>query len=549
MNSYYDEQHMVRHFRQIILWPLQLVPLPPGEPRSHWQIFDNLSAGTPWKRLDNEIDGESDANQDIRYKEFTVFHPYVRRFLYGENYGPWTHGPQDLPGEAAINIFCRKDVSALRVVPRVGLPSFIFRVDKINLIFFDDTSLVFLRCEISGDNLPLTTVHELLYRFGRAYPTGWNEDGLGIHNVSTAEWLGQAGEILATSDFSDRHKFLRSTKNNRVPATAAHWTFLLEPLVFSVSEKVGQLRFHLVENHHMPKIAYLAIDNPRSLTREQWLRLGMADSLHPDEPLPKHDPEVINFESRFCFDRYWSDTEKGPNCRFLCHGRTMFLVGDARETYFVDQQRGMLAQFRHHYFTVFLIAHLYRASLLNFSEQLVDAIHDLDVRNSQSNRIFRQRIHMCFEAFLRFTHRYWFHEVSERNDVQSLFLLFGKNLNNDSLYMELKGELRDMSQYLDSDLQRRQSKTVTQLTVVTAFTLIGTLTTGFLGMNLIDEAHSPLIVRWLYFIVTALASAAVLMFALVQSQRLWDLMEIVSDVQKPWFLRLRLIFNLDRNKN
>ncbi|MBF0415870.1 MAG: hypothetical protein HQL79_08905 [Magnetococcales bacterium] len=548
MNTFDNVQHIVRHFRQIILWPLQLIALPEDEPRSQWQIFASLCTDSPWERLDNEGDRESDAKQDIRYKEFTVFHPYVRRFLYGENFGPWTHTPQDPPGNAAIKIFYRTDVAALRVVPRVGLPSVLFQVEKINLIFFDDTNIVFLMCELSGDNLPLTTVHELLYRFGRAYPTGWNEEGLGIHNVTAAEWLGTSGEILASSDFSDRQKYLKSVRNNRVPLTAAHWTFLLHPLVFAVSKEIGQLRFHLIENHHMPKIAYLAIDNPRSLTREQWLRLGMADSLHPDEPLPKYDPEITHFETRFCFDRYWSDTETGPNCRFLCHGRTMFLVGDAQEPYFIDKQRGMLAQFQHHYFTVFLIAHLYRASLLNFSEQLVDAIHDLDVRNSQSIRIFRQRIHMCFEAFLRFTHRYWFHEVSERNDVQSLFLLFGKNLGNKGLYQEIKEELRDMSHYLDNDMQRRQSKTVTQLTVVTAFTLIGTLTTGFLGMNLIDEAHSPLFVRFFYFFITTLASAAVLMIALVLSQRLWDVMEIVSDVQKPLSARFRLVLSMIKNK-
>ena len=41
-----------------------------------------------------------------------------------------------------------------------------------------------------------------------------------------------------------------------------------------------------------------------------------------------------------------------------------------------------------------------------------------------------------------------------------------------------------MSDYLDSDALRRQANTVVRLTVVTIFGLIGTVVTGFLGMNL-----------------------------------------------------------------
>ena len=63
---------------------------------------------------------------------------------------------------------------------------------------------------------------------------------------------------------------------------------------------------------------------------------------------------------------------------------------------------------------VFLIAHLHRAALLAFSEVLADAVNDLDIRDDVSVRRFKRRIRANFETFLRFTHRYWFHELSER---------------------------------------------------------------------------------------------------------------------------------------
>ena len=59
-------------------------------------------------------------------------------------------------------------------------------------------------------------------------------------------------------------------------------------------------------------MAFLAVDNPRSVSREDWLRLGMVATLHPDEALPTHDPDVTEFESRYCYDRFWTDTEAAP---------------------------------------------------------------------------------------------------------------------------------------------------------------------------------------------------------------------------------------------
>jgi hypothetical protein len=134
----------------------------------------------------------------------------------------------------------------------------------------------------------------------------------------------------------------------------------------------------------------------------------------------------------------------------------------------------VLAQFRHQYFLVFLIAHLHRASLLVFSEMLVDAVNDLDIRNDDSVRRFKRRIRANFETFLRFTHRYWFHELSERPHVQAMFRLCANHLRNDALYDEVRDEIREMSHYLDSDSQRRQSNTVVRLTVITILGLIAT---------------------------------------------------------------------------
>ena len=67
-----------------------------------------------------------------------------------------------------------------------------------------------------------------------------------------------------------------------------------------------------------------------------------------------------------------------------------------------------------------------------------------------------------------------------------------EHLGTAHLYVEVRDAIEDMSQYLDSDALRRQGETMVRLTVVTTVGLIGMATSGFLGMNLIAEADSPL---------------------------------------------------------
>jgi hypothetical protein len=213
----------------------------------------------------------------------------------------------------------------------------------------------------------------------------------------------------------------------------------------------------------------------------------------------------------------------------MCTGNTLMVVGEAHSNYFRNEVHGILAQFRHQFMLLFLIAHFHRAALLVFSDRLVDAINDLDISDAKSQLRFRKRIRDSFEAFLRFTHRYWFHELSERPQVQGLFHRCAAHLGNDVKYQDVKEEMRDMSQYLDSDTQRRQSNTVVRLTVVTTFGLIGTVATGFLGMNLLAEADAPFGVKFGYFMVVMLVASVLTLITVAKSKPLSDFLEALSE--------------------
>ena len=113
--------------------------------------------------------------------------------------------------------------------------------------------------------------------------------------------------------------------------------------------------------------------------------------------------------------------------------------------------------------------------------------------------------------------------------MQATFRMCSEHLRNDGLYDEVRDEIREMSHYLDSDSQRRQSNTVVRLTVLTILGLIATVTTGYFGMNIIAFGDGSVLERALHGLLAALVFVALVMFAVSRSKRLSDFLEALSD--------------------
>jgi len=106
-------------------------------------------------------------------------------------------------------------------------------------------------------------------------------------------------------------------------------------------------------------------------------------------------------------------------------------------------------------------------------------------------------------------------------------------LGTEQLYREVRREIQDMSEYLDSDSIRRQSNMVIRLTVVTTVGLIGTITTGYFGMNLLAEADSHLVRKIVYFLLGTAVTTALTGWTIVRSKRLSDFLEALADERLP----------------
>lgn len=514
----------VRQLRQILLWPLQLAPIRAGSQiQQHWQAIEAAGPDNPWREVVDEFAEDADAFKERHYNEFVTFLPYVQRFLYGE--GRVRRGGGDTgPGASPMRVFRRNDIAAVRLVSGAGAAPIVMSVDSIELHFFYDIDIMLLKLEASGADLSLVQAQDTLYRFGRAYPAGWDETGRGLHCMHQVEWLDAGGRTLATSDAGQRDGFLAFVSQHRTPRISAHWEWLLRPLALDNTEPDKAIHYRLLEYYRMPVMAYLAVDDPRALTRDDFLRLGLIAG--SEDPPPQQSAE---FEARMCYDRFWREGGLAPHTRYLCNGHALVVIGTAKSTFFTGPEIGALAQFRHQHFLLFLIAHFQKAALLMFSDRLVGALNRLDISEPATVKQFKRSIRQLFEIFLRFTHRYWFHEISEQAHTRALFAMCADHLKLDALYCEVRERIQDMNHYLDADSLRRQANTVVRLTVVTAFGLIGTVATGFLGMNLIDETASPVWLRVALFVLVLGAVIALTFYTISKSKRLSDFLDVLSD--------------------
>jgi hypothetical protein len=549
----------VRHLRQVLLWPLRLMPLRgPGGARlrrTPWQVLRDLGDASPWRELVDEYAGDNARFHERHYNEFVTFLPYVQRFLYGEGRKARHAGDRD--ADAPMRVFRREDIAHVRVVARPGDAPVTLEVVHVDLYFFFDVDVVLLNVEIAANDLSLAQAQEQLYRFGRGYPAGWDAAGQALHSMASVEWLDAQGAVMARSDSQQRELFMAHVAEHRAPRIAAHWAFMLRPLVADHSDEPGELRYRQIEYYRMPLMGYLALDDPRALSRDDFIRLGLVsgaggggsladraagtDNSAAAAGLPYAADHLADFEQRYCYDRFWANAGAAPNTRYLCSGHALIVIGDARSEFYGCRNRGVLAQFRHQHFLLFLIAHFQKAALLMSSDRLVEALKNLDVGNADSVRKFKRSIRGSFEGFLRFTHRYWFHEVSEQAQVRALFHLCATHLGLDPLYDEVKVRMADMNSYLDADSLRRQANTVVRLTVVTILGLIGTVTTGFLGMNLLAEADAPVGRKLAIFALVFVATAVLTLYTMSKSKGLSDFLDALSDERLSVWMKVKAL--------
>ncbi|MDZ4791543.1 MAG: hypothetical protein SGJ17_10135 [Hyphomicrobiales bacterium] len=104
---------MVEHFRQIVLWPLQIVTQKGQTSRGYHTVLEQAGATGAWSAVTDEF-GED--FHERHYREFVSFLPHVQRFLYGD-----AHGLNETQSVAApVRVYRRHDIKQVRVTLNAG---------------------------------------------------------------------------------------------------------------------------------------------------------------------------------------------------------------------------------------------------------------------------------------------------------------------------------------------------------------------------------------------------------------------------------------------
>jgi hypothetical protein len=505
----------------MLLWPLQLRRLGPAcQQKTHWEAL--RAKPGPWKAVrDNLL--VDDESCHLGYREFVYFLPYVQRFLYG-------FGEADAQTPSSLHMFKRDDITAVHIRVREDSAPLEFAVERMRLIFFYDVDIALLAFEIVGHDIALADAIEVMDRFGRPYPPSWESANQAAHCTWQVEFLDAAGRLLTASDYGDRDKYLSLVREIKQTPLSLHWENLLKPMVPAYLGG-GPVQYYQIENKRIPTMSYLAFDEPRNLSRGDITRIAFAAKWGPSETLPYAEKFLADFEAQYCYDRYWNgeDAASGMNTRYTMCGPQFAMI-----TKHGDACRDLVQNFRHQFFQIGVITNFHKAALLDLSNRFSIAVERLRVGDYDNVRVFKASVREALERFLRFNHRYWFHEISNQVLAADIYKRWSHQLGSEALYQDVREEARDINEYLDADRTRRSSDNVQRLTVVSACGMVGMVATGFLGMNIFSHADLGPWEKLGVFLMVFVPTIALTVYTVLISRRLATFMEALASERMTW---------------
>ena len=530
-------------FRQVLVWPVALdcrtdVTTTPADTAAAMLA----KPSSPWTRVENRLrylDAPKDAAiTPETYEEFVYFHPFAQRFLYGDHEEYSADPAGDRP---PLRLFRRDDLKSLEVTVYSGARgaevAFQFTIDRA-LLYVAETGHVLLVLEIVHDaaedsstppSMPMTLAdaQSVLDFLRRTYPPFW-------FNVGTdAEPRLVPGKCASRVSITIEREGREETIAGAMPAPQTCWTHvaayqqppitgywqkLIAPLIMigdgSVPTSEVAVRVRPVVDERMPVLATLAVDDPYVISRGDWVRLCFADEAGT-ATLPYAESFLQDFEAKHCYDRFWQPGSDWLTTRYLVSGYTFVVVG--KDDWFF---RNVLQKHaRRHYCQLFLIAHFYKAALLSLSERLSRAISRVQHNAGEAARDrvedrdrFTRNIQSVQRDVLRFTHRFWFEDLSNHEQAHEVFALLRQHLGTDRLYQQVTREAAESSRFLDAEQQIGFGKDASVYAKVGAMGLAVALATGFLGMNLVLPAAEDigLLAELAWFTITlTMAGAAI----------------------------------------
>ncbi len=479
--------------------------------------WESLPSGGMALREGTDPSQGFDAQAWHQHQALSYFHPTVRSFLFGSRRiaeASESESPNDY-----LRTFRRTDIQRVFVTVWNGVTKAeetrVFRVVRCELSLFQpDVGVLQLELQAEmgdGDQAgwPLSAVQRVRDELRRQYPpyvSGWPR-WRGGHCPLAVGWSNQAtgdspqawktvaltgleslGAVLSVEVAGKPCELPGLPKNAEALPVFVHWREWLG--LDAVLEANGWTWLPQGDDR-LPSMAFVAVDNPRSISCGDWVRLGLADAPGSDE-LPYARSALADFEERFCYDRFWheaADSTDSPS-RIMNCGYAFTMVGASTDKYyFMNMHDGASVTFRHIYARMGLVAHFQKTALLGALARLSAlAWRDSTGKMSYDDPETHDKLKRFYEEFLEFTQIYWFDEVSPQAQGVELFEMWQRELRSKELYEEVRQELKDLVEYMNALAAQRQADATERFTRVAAWLGGLGVVAGLLGMNIWPDA-------------------------------------------------------------
>lgn len=427
----------------------------------------------PWRRVPYEqFDQDSPAYQDMVF-----FHPFVRRVFFDVKAGCDATGEQ----ETMVRCYEMALPTDQKLEWTASVPdrrSVTVHVTDLRLYLFANGAGI-LSIGVERFDLDFREALWVNEMFRKVYPTSGRQRREG--RIPHSSRL-HVGDVTVTEE---------TFEGGAIVSFQPPLSRLIRDLLYFVD--YGRREYEQIFDERMIVYSYVAVDpahDDESYVYSDELQIMLSRFLYVDRYAEefRYDPLFLREQMRHHLYTRWA--HEGTYYGFTRYSNVTLTLGISdRGDHLVREGALIHRMFVTRYYLMAVIALFYRASLLDFTENiaLVSRRIFLDL---QTGALSRQNMEIATELrgdFLNFSNYWYFSELANKDEEIEHFELQCKAFRVEELRKEIEGELESMNTSILEYNQSRSTDSVNRLAVLSMIFGAGAVLTGFFGMNFGQE--------------------------------------------------------------
>jgi hypothetical protein len=411
------------------------------------------------------------------YQDMVFFHPYVRRVFF--DIGEVTNRNEE-----------REALLCCYTIPIPKGKTLWFQAEDINgrsasvqvtdlRLFLFANGVGILSIGVEAFNLPAYDSLWINEMFRKVYPSS----GRQIREARIPARMQLIVEQDGNRQVVAEEGFKRGGMIGYMPQLARTITSLLYFCDYSLQEYEPVLDERMIVNSY----ACLNPDSlPPDFIRSKTYQIFLSRFLYVDlqgESYRYHKGFIRKQLTRHLYNR-WSHT--GTYYGFTSYSSVTTTIGTSdcdmhtlREGFLIHRM------FRTRYYFMALIAHFYRATLLDFAERTA-LVSKRIFRDWEDGKLSKGNVRIASDLraeFLHFSNYYFFDELSNKEEEFEHFTIHCRALRVQPTKNDIDDEIEKLDTLLQSYAASRNTEAVNRLAILSLIIGAGAILTGYFGMN------------------------------------------------------------------